>query len=240
MVLGRNQSCQLRCGGPNSARSRPPSDPSIEWILRDVSFTIAPQRNRRHRRPHRSRQDHHHRPHDALLRHPGREISSSTASTSANRTLTKLRQRFGVVLQDPFLFSGTIADNIRLGTKSITEDRSRTRRRRGQRRRLHPHPPPRFRRASPRARSRPLHRPKAAHQLRRALAHDPGILILDEATSSVDTETEIRVRLALSAHDHRPHQRPHRASPVEQSSPPRPSSSCTKASCASKEPTSSF
>ena len=37
--------------------------------------------------------------------------------------LRELRRRFGVVLQDPFLFTGTIADNIRLGSKWITDER---------------------------------------------------------------------------------------------------------------------
>src|ERR1700748_2229903 len=39
--------------------------------------------------------------------------------------LKRLRQRFGVVLQDAFLFSGTIGDNIRLGTASIADEEMR-------------------------------------------------------------------------------------------------------------------
>jgi ATP-binding cassette subfamily B protein len=112
--------------------------------------------------------------------------------------LKTLRQRFGVVLQDPYLFSGTIADNIRLGSKWITDaaleraaeevniaDFIRTL-------------PLQF--AEP-VRERGATLSTGQKQLisfARALAHAPRILILDEATSSVDTDTELRVRLALS------------------------------------------
>jgi ATP-binding cassette subfamily B protein len=111
--------------------------------------------------------------------------------------LAGLRSRFGVVLQDPFLFSGTIGGNIRLGTKTITdedieqaaEDVNLAD----------------FIRALPRGfdeevRERGSTLSTGQKQLisfARALAHDPKILILDEATSSVDTETEFRVRDAL-------------------------------------------
>ena len=112
--------------------------------------------------------------------------------------LRTLRRRFGVVLQDPFLFTGTVADNIRLGSKWITDqqleqaaddvnvgDFIRTL-------------PLQF--AEP-VRERGATLSTGQKQLisfARALAHSPGILILDEATSSVDTETEQRVRLALA------------------------------------------
>ena len=52
--------------------------------------------------------------------------------------LQKLRRRCGVVLQDPFLFSGTIADNIQLGSAQVTPRGRGASRRRGQRRRFHP------------------------------------------------------------------------------------------------------
>jgi len=111
--------------------------------------------------------------------------------------LRKLRQRFGVVLQDPFLFSGTIAQNIRLGSNWITEDEV-----------AHAAEEVNvadFIRTLPQGFAEPvLERgstlstgQKQLISFARALAHRPGILILDEATSSVDTETEFRVRLAL-------------------------------------------
>lgn len=112
--------------------------------------------------------------------------------------LADLRSRFGVVLQDPFLFSGTIGGNIRLGTRRIqdkdvekaAEDVNLAD----------------FIRALPKGfdeevRERGSTLSTGQKQLisfARALAHEPKILILDEATSSVDTETEFRVRDALS------------------------------------------
>ena len=111
--------------------------------------------------------------------------------------LNDLRGRFGVVLQDPFLFTGTIGGNIRLGTERIldahvakaAEDVNL-----GD-----------FVRALPKGfdeevRERGSTLSTGQKQLisfARALAHEPKILILDEATSSVDTETEFKVRDAL-------------------------------------------
>jgi ATP-binding cassette subfamily B multidrug efflux pump len=112
--------------------------------------------------------------------------------------LDELRGRFGVVLQDPFLFSGTVGGNIRLGTARIqdadveqaAEDVNLAE----------------FIRTLPRGfqeevRERGSTLSTGQKQLisfARALAHNPKILILDEATSSVDTETEFRVRDALN------------------------------------------
>ncbi len=175
----------------------PTTDPSIEWILRDVSFTLEPNETA------------------AIVGHTGAGKTTITGLMMRfydiqrgqilvdgidirEQDLTQLRQRFGVVLQDPFLFSGTITDNIRLGTASITQARveqaadevnvgdfirSLS---------LGFNEPVRERGAGLSTGQKQL------ISFARALAHDPGILILDEATSSVDTETELRVRLALS------------------------------------------
>jgi len=112
--------------------------------------------------------------------------------------LTALRRRFGMVLQDPFLFSGTIEQNIRLGTtgiddatieKAATEvnviDFIRTL-------------PDQFKEEVRERGSTLSTGQKQLISFARALAHEPKILILDEATSSVDTETEFKVRDALS------------------------------------------
>ena len=112
--------------------------------------------------------------------------------------VAELRRRYGVVLQDPFLFTGTIEGNIRLGTDWIqdtdvaqaAEDVNL-----GD-----------FIRTLPKGFNEEVHErgstlstgQKQLISFARALAHDPKILILDEATSSVDTETEFRVRDALN------------------------------------------
>jgi ATP-binding cassette subfamily B protein len=111
--------------------------------------------------------------------------------------LNALRRRFGVVLQDPFLFSGTIAQNIRLGSDWITQDEVESA--------AEEVNVAEFIRTLPAGFAEPvLERgstlstgQKQLISFARALAHRPGILILDEATSSVDTETELRVRSAL-------------------------------------------
>lgn len=110
----------------------------------------------------------------------------------------ELRARFGVVLQDPFLFTGTIASNIRLGNAQIGD--AQLRRSAGQVNLLD------FVESLPEGFDHPVRERGAGlstgqKQLigfARALAHEPRFLILDEATSSVDTETEIRVREALA------------------------------------------
>ncbi len=111
--------------------------------------------------------------------------------------LDELRGRFGVVLQDPFLFSGTVEGNIRLGTARIQDedveqaaedvnvaDFIRTL-------------PGGFKEEVRERGSTLSTGQKQLISFARALAHNPKILILDEATSSVDTETEFRVRDAL-------------------------------------------
>ena len=93
-----------------------------DWVLRDVSFRSSPARNHRRRRPHRRRQDH---PDESaapfLRRAEGRH--SHRRSRYPRARPRELRRHFGVVLQDPYLFTGTIEDNIRLGTDGITEER---------------------------------------------------------------------------------------------------------------------
>ena len=112
-------------------------------------------------------------------------------------SLEDLRNHFGVVLQDPYLFTGTIESNIRLGTEGISDEAVRTAADRVNLLDFVEQMPEQF--ATPvRERGQGLSTgQKQLISFARALAHNPRILILDEATSSVDTDTELRVREAL-------------------------------------------
>jgi ATP-binding cassette subfamily B multidrug efflux pump len=170
---------------------------SPDWVLRDVSFVIEPGQT------------------VAVVGHTG--AGKTTIISLLMRfydvqkgairidgvdvkemDLPELRRRFGVVLQDPFLFTGTVEGNIRLGTAWITDadieqaaedvnlaDFVRTL-------------PGGFKEEVRERGSTLSTGQKQLISFARALAHEPKILILDEATSSVDTETEFRVRDALN------------------------------------------
>lgn len=109
----------------------------------------------------------------------------------------ELRRRIGVVLQDVYLFSGTVLENITLGRPDITEEAARR-----AARAVHADG---FIQRLPRGyrepvRERGLNFSAGQRQLlsfARALAYDPEILVLDEATSSIDPETEQLVQDAV-------------------------------------------
>jgi len=111
--------------------------------------------------------------------------------------LRHLRSLFGLVLQDVHLFSGTIAGNIRLGNEAITGEQVRQ-----AAMAVHAH---QFIESLPGGYDAPVAErgatlsvgQKQLLSFARALAFDPAVLILDEATSSVDTETELLIRDAL-------------------------------------------
>ena len=112
--------------------------------------------------------------------------------------LSDLRRLFSLVLQDVHLFSGTIADNIRLGSPEIDAERVRAAARAV-------HADSFIERMSGGYEAAVAERgstlsvgQKQLLSFARALAFDPRVLILDEATSSVDTETERLIRDALS------------------------------------------
>jgi ATP-binding cassette, subfamily B, multidrug efflux pump len=185
-------------GPPSSAWDNGhPTDSQPDWVLRDVNFAIEPGET------------------IAVVGHTGAgkttlislllrfyDVQRGAVRIDGvdvkDMDLAELRSRFGVVLQDPFLFTGTIGGNIRLGTTRIqdahiqqaAEDVNLSE----------------FIRALPngfneevRERGSTLSTgQKQLISFARALAHEPKILILDEATSSVDTETELRVREALA------------------------------------------
>lgn len=167
-----------------------------QWTLEDVSFTIAPGET------------------VAVVGHTGAGkttlISVLLRFYDVQRGAIRiggvdirefdpreLRRRFGVVLQDPHLFTGTIEGNIRLGTDWITTEAVAAAAEQVNLLDFVESLPDGF--AQPvRERGDGLSTgQKQLISFARALAHNPRFLILDEATSSVDTETEIRVREAL-------------------------------------------
>ena len=111
--------------------------------------------------------------------------------------LEELRANFSIVLQDVFLFSGDIASNIRLGNDQISDEQLRA-----AAREVHVDD---FVKRLPNGYESELRErgsglsvgQKQLISFARALAFDPRVLILDEATSSIDTETEILIRDAV-------------------------------------------
>ena len=168
-----------------------------DWVLRDLSFRITPGET------------------IAVVGHTGAGKTTLTnlllrfydVQQGAIRIggvdireleLQDLRRRFGVVLQDPHLFTGTIDSNIRLGTGGITAERLAEATAQVNLADFIESLPERYNQPVRERGSGYSTGQKQLISFARALAHDPRILILDEATSSVDTETEFRVRDALS------------------------------------------
>jgi ATP-binding cassette subfamily B multidrug efflux pump len=111
--------------------------------------------------------------------------------------LCDLRKNFGIVLQDPFLFSGTIASNIRLGSAWISDQQVRAAARQVKLLDFIESLPGRFQEPVKERGATLSVGQKQLLSFARALAHNPRILILDEATSSVDPETEHLLREGL-------------------------------------------
>ena len=168
----------------------------VEWILKDVSFSVEPGQT------------------VAIVGHTGAGKTTLTAlmmrfyEVTAGQILldgvdlrqhdlNALRRHFAVVLQDPFLFTGTIAENIRLGNEQISDADLR--------KAAHDVNVLDFIDSLPQGFDEPVRErgnslstgQKQLVNFARALAYNPRILILDEATSSVDTDTELRIRGAL-------------------------------------------
>ncbi len=125
--------------------------------------------------------------------------SRSTASTSASWISPSCAALFSLVLQDVHLFSGTIADNIRLGNAAITDEQVRDAARAVHADRFIERLPDGYEAPVAERGSTLSVGQKQLLSFARALAFDPRVLILDEATSSVDTETELLIRDALAA-----------------------------------------
>jgi ATP-binding cassette subfamily B protein len=108
-----------------------------------------------------------------------------------------LRRQFGIVLQDPFLFTGTIESNVRLGTESVTRANvEQAIEQVGLAPYIQKLPGGIDAMVNERGGTLSVGQRQLV-SFARALAHKPRILILDEATSSVDTHTELLIRAAL-------------------------------------------
>jgi ATP-binding cassette, subfamily B, multidrug efflux pump len=167
-----------------------------DWVLRDVSFLVEPGER------------------VAFVGHTG---AGKTTITSLllrfydiqrgqilldgvdirEVDLQELRSNFSIVLQDVFLFSGDVATNIRLGNSEIADEQLRRAAREVHADKFVSRLAGEY---SAELRERGAGLSVGQKQLisfARALAFDPRVLILDEATSSIDTETEILIRDAV-------------------------------------------
>lgn len=112
-------------------------------------------------------------------------------------TLNSLRRNFGIVLQDPFLFSGSVADNIRYGKLDATDAEVRAAAATAGAQEFIDLLPQGF---DTQVSERGATLSTGQRQLiafARAIVGDPAVLILDEATSSVDTRTEMAIQTGL-------------------------------------------
>src|SRR5881392_535392 len=174
-----------------------PEPADEDWVLRDVSFRVEPGQT------------------FAIVGHTGAGkttlISLLLRFYDIQRgqilldgvdirllDLQDLRRHFGIVLQDPFLFSGTIESNIRLGTPGISpEDVERAIEEVGLGEFIRSLDNGTATSVNERGSTLSVGQRQLIN-FARALAHNPRFLILDEATSSVDTKTELQIREALS------------------------------------------
>ncbi|HEX8475659.1 MAG TPA: ABC transporter ATP-binding protein [Pyrinomonadaceae bacterium] len=167
-----------------------------DWVLKDVSFAVEPGQS------------------VALVGHTG---SGKTTITNLlmrfydvqrgrilldgvdvrEWDLKSLRENFAVVLQDVFLFSGTVESNIRLGREEISAERIEWAAREVHAEEFIKRLPSVYK-AEVRERGAGFSvGQKQLISFARALAFDPALLILDEATSSIDTETEQLIQQAI-------------------------------------------
>lgn len=112
-------------------------------------------------------------------------------------TQDSIRQQLGIVLQDTFLFAGTVLENIRYGRLDATEAEVREAARLANADHFIHHLPEGYRTRVSEQGHNFSQGQRQLLAIARAVLADPRILILDEATSSVDTRTEIHIQEAL-------------------------------------------
>jgi ATP-binding cassette subfamily B multidrug efflux pump len=167
-----------------------------DWVLRDVSFHVHPGETM------------------AIVGHTGAgktttiqlllrfyDIQRGQILLDGNDirelSVQDLRRQFGIVLQDPFLFTGTLESNVRLGSENVSRSATESALREiGLGSFLDSLPQGLDTVVSERGSTFSVGQRQLV-SFARALAHNPRFLILDEATSSVDTRTEIMIREAL-------------------------------------------
>lgn len=110
---------------------------------------------------------------------------------------SELRQMFGMVLQDTWLFNGTIEENIRYGKLDATHEEVVEAAKAAYVHRFVQTLPNGYNMVLNEEASNVSQGQKQLLTIARAILADPKILILDEATSSVDTRTEIRIQKAM-------------------------------------------
>ena len=111
--------------------------------------------------------------------------------------LKSLRDQIGVVLQDPFLFNGTVGDNIAYGKPGASLDEIVAAARAAHAHDFLMNLPHGYDTVVGERGTRLSGGERQRVSIARAILRDPRILILDEATSSVDTETEVKIQEAL-------------------------------------------
>ena len=183
-------------GDPDAERDQAAGAPGVDYVLRDVSFEVRPGQRVGIVGATGSGKT---TLINLLLRFHdvGRGRIAVDGTDIRNLELADLRGLFSLVLQDVHLFSGTIADNIRLGNPAIDDERVRQAARAVHADAFIERLPGQYAGAVAERGATLSVGQKQLLSFARALAFDPRVLILDEATSSVDTETELLIREAL-------------------------------------------